>query len=107
MKTPNLLALSAAVILTAAGLASMNHGVTRIPVAEINGIRIIDLTPVNVTPTAEDLRNAALTAFVNVHATPAANGLEARSEADIRLVGTQMAMPYYSFGNKLGRISKE
>ena len=62
MKTPNLLALSAAVLITAAGLASMGHSVTRIPVAEIDGLRVIDLAPVQVTPSAEDLRSAALTA---------------------------------------------
>ncbi|HET6432368.1 hypothetical protein [Dyella sp.] len=107
MKTPNLLALSAAVLITAAGLASMNHGIARVPVAEINGVRVIDLAPVNVTPTAQDLRAAALTAYLNVPAATAAGTLDNRAEADIRLVGTQMAMPYYSFGNKLGRISKE
>ena len=107
MNTPNLRALSAAVLITAAGLASMNHGVTRVPVAEINGIHIIDLAPVQVSPTAEDLRAAALTAVMNAPAATAVNGLGGRAEADIRLVGTQMAMPYYSFGNKLGSISKE
>jgi len=107
MKAPNLLALSAAVLITAAGLASMNHGITRVPVAEINGIQVIDLAPVHVSPTAEDLRAAALTAVTNVPAMPAPNGLGGRAEADITLVGSPMAMPYYSFANKLGRISKE
>ncbi|MGN6226469.1 hypothetical protein [Dyella sp. KULCS107] len=107
MKAPNLLALSAAVLITAAGLASMNHGITRVPVAEINGIHVIDLAPVNVTPTAEELRAAALTAVTNTPALPAPGGLGGRAEADIPLVGSQMAMPYYSFANKLGRISKE
>ncbi len=107
MKAPNLLALSAAVLITAAGLASMHHGIARAPVAEIDGIHVIDLAPVNVTPTAEELRAAALTAVVNAPILPAPNGLGGRAEADIPLVGSQMAMPYYSFGNRLGRITKE
>ncbi len=107
MKAPNLLALSAAVLITAAGLAAMDHGVARVPVAEINGIHVIDLAPVNVTPSAEELRAAALTAVIHAPALPAPNSLGGRAEADIPLVGSQLAMPYYSFGNKLGRITKE
>ncbi|MGA0588140.1 hypothetical protein ACO2Q2_13565 [Dyella sp. KRB-257] len=107
MKAPSLLALSAAVLVTAAGLASMNHGITRAPVAEIDGIRVIDLAPVNVSPSAEELRAAALSAVSHAPALPAPNGLGGRAEADIPLVGSQMAMPYYSFGNRLGRITKE
>ncbi|HEX5306824.1 MAG TPA: hypothetical protein VFW82_12145 [Dyella sp.] len=107
MKAPNLLALSAAVLITAAGLASMNHGIARAPVAEINGIRVIDLAPVNVTPTAEEMRAAALMAMVNAPLSTAPAGLGARAKADATLVGSQMAMPFYSFGNKLGRITKE
>jgi hypothetical protein len=34
-------------------------------------------------------------------------GLGVRAEADLPLVGAPMAMPYYSFGNKFGRITKE
>ncbi|HEX7798898.1 MAG TPA: hypothetical protein VF402_01025 [Asticcacaulis sp.] len=107
MKTPNLLALSAAVLITAAGLASMGHSVTRIPVAEIDGIRVIDLAPVRVSPTAEDLRNAALTAVTTTVGTPAVNGLGGHADGANPLVGAQMAMPYYSFGNKIGRIGKD
>lgn len=107
MKAPNLLALSAAILITAAGLASINHGITRVPVAEIEGIQVIDLAPVNVSPSAEELRAAALSAVTNAPALPAPNGLGGRAEAYIPLVGSQMAMPYYSFGNRLGRITKE
>jgi hypothetical protein len=107
MKTPNLLALSAAVLITAASLAAVNHSITVVPVAEINGVKVIDLAPVNVTPTAEDLRTAALTAVTNVSGQLSPAGLGVRAEADLPLVGAPMAMPYYSFGNKFGRITKE
>lgn len=110
MKAPNLLALSAAVLITAASIASVNHNVMPLPVAEINGIHVIDMAPVNVTPSAEDLRAAALTAVnntVEATAATAVAGLGSRAEADTALIGSQMAMPYYSFGNKIGRISKE
>lgn len=107
MKTPNLLALSAAVLITAASLAAVNHSITVVPVAEINGVKVIDLAPVNVTPTAEDLRAAALTAVTDVSGQLSTAGLGAHAEADLPLVGAPMAMPYYSFGNKFGRITKE
>jgi hypothetical protein len=107
MKSPNLFALSAAILITAGALASMQHSVARAPVAEINGIHVIDLAPVNVSPTAEDRRAAALTAFVASPAATRASGMGTRAEADIGLISAQMTMPYYSFGNTLGRISKE
>lgn len=105
MKAPNLLALSAAVLITAASLAAVNHSITVVPLAEINGVKVIDLAPVNVTPSAEEMRAAALTAVTEVTGQPAPGGLGVRAEADLPLIGAPMAMPYYSFGNKLGRIS--
>lgn len=109
MKAPNLLALSAAVLITAASIASVNHNVTPIPLTEINGVHVFDLAPVNVQPSAEELRAAALTAVIDTSAAAATAvvGLGNRAEADTALIGSQMAMPYYSFGNKIGRISKE
>lgn len=105
MKAPNLLALSATVLITAASLAAVNHSITVAPVAEINGIKVMNLAPVHVTPSAEEMRAAALTAVTNVTGPEAVGSLGLRAEADLPLIGTPMAMPYYSFGNKLGRIS--
>lgn len=93
MKAPNLLALSAAVLITAAGLASMNHGITRVPVAEINGIHVIDLAPVNVTPTAEELRAAALTAVTNTPALPAPAAWVAAPKPTSRWSGRKWPCP--------------
>lgn len=107
MKAPNLLALSAAIAITAASFAAVYERVDYAPVAEINGIHVIEMAPVNVTPTAEDLRAAALTAMVEVPTEAIVSGMDSRAEAYTGLVGSQMAMPYYSFGTQLGRITKD
>ncbi|WNL48041.1 hypothetical protein RKE25_10600 [Dyella sp. BiH032] len=107
MKAPNLLATTAAVLLTAAGLAALNTNVKVVPVTEINGVKVINLAPVNVRPTAEDLRAAALLADAGV-ATAALTPIAARAaESGVALLGAQLAMPYYSFGTTFGRITKE
>ena len=107
MKAPNLLATTAAVLLTAAGLAALNTNVKVVPVTEINGVKVINLAPVNVHPTAEDLRAAALLADAGV-ATATLTPIAARAaESGVALLGGQLAMPYYSFGTTFGRISKE
>ena len=113
MKTPNLFATAAAVLLTAASLSAVNHNVQIRPVAatEINGSRVFDLAPVEVHPDADTLREAAL--LVNEGAVGLATipGLgragSGGSMQPFSLIGSQLAMPYYSFGNKFGRNSKE
>ena len=107
MKAPNLLATTAAVLLTAAGLAALNTNVKVVPVSEINGVKVINLAPVDVHPSAEDLRAAALLADAGV-ATATVVPMAARAaESGAALLGAQLAMPYYSFGTTLGRITKE
>lgn len=113
MKTPNLFASVAAVLLTAASLSAVNHNVpTRsTPATEINGSRVFNLTPVEVHPDAETLHEAAL--LVNEGAVGLATipGLghagTGGSVQQFSLIGSQLAMPYYSFGNKFGRSSKD
>jgi hypothetical protein len=107
MKAPNLLALTASVLLTTAGLAAMNNNVKVVPVTEINGVKVIDLAPVTVRPTAEDLRAAALLADASV-GTAGLTPIAARAaESGVALLGAQLAMPYYSFGSTFGRITKD
>ncbi|MBD8873906.1 hypothetical protein IHE47_13870 [Rhodanobacter sp. DHB23] len=61
---------------------------TQVPeVAWINGIHVTNLAPVEVTPTAADMKAALL----EHAAVGAANGAAAQ-------LGAQLAMPYYSFG---------
>ena len=107
MKANNLLALTAAALFTTVGLAAINSNVRSLPVSEINGVKVIDLAPVVVRPTAEDLRTAALYADAGVAAltTPLLRSSEAAASHGV--LGAQLAMPYYSFGNQFGRISKE
>jgi hypothetical protein len=107
MKANNLLALTAAALFTTVGLAAINSNVNSRPISEINGVKVIDLAPVEVRPTADDMRAAALLADAGIATLNVAPLLspEATSSA---VLGSQLAMPYYSFGsNKFGRISKE
>jgi hypothetical protein len=104
MKAPNLIALSAAVLFTTVSLAAMNSNRVPVPVSEINGVKVINLAPVNVSPTADDKRAALLTeADASVISSP----LSRHVGGAAGLLGAQLAMPYYSFGNKFARISKE
>lgn len=94
----------AAVLLTAANLAAVSHDVPGRAVAASRApARITNLAPVQVRPSAADLRAAAqLTDNQAPAPTREAGRLLSQS-----LIGSQLAMPYYSFGNESGRISKE
>ncbi len=114
MKTPNLFASVAAVLLTAASLSAVNHNVQSrsAPAAEINGSRVFNLAPVEVRPDADTLREAALLAnegAVGLATIPALGhaGTGGGGVQQFSLIGSQLAMPYYSFGNKFGRSSKD
>ncbi len=107
MKANNLLALTAAALFTTVGLAAINSNVNSLPVGEINGVKVIDLAPVTVRATAEDMRAAAMLADANVATLSTAPLLSAEATCNA-VLGSQLVMPYYSFGStKFGRISKE
>jgi hypothetical protein len=107
MKANNLLALTAAALFTTVGLAAIHSNVKSLPVSEINGVKVIDLAPIDVRPTAEDMRAAALLADAGM-ATLTVSPLLSPAAASKAVLGSELAMPYYSFGsNKFGRISKE
>jgi len=107
MKANNLLALTAAALFTTAGLAAINSNVKSVPVSEINGVKVIELAPVEVRPTADDMRTAALLTDAGMATLSIAPLLSADATAHAA-VGSQLAMPYYSFGSsKFGRISKD
>lgn len=114
MKTHTLIASVAAVLFTTASLSVVNYNVSshQAPATEINGRQVIDLAPVNVRPSAEEQRAAALlsefSAATGMATIPALSRMGGASGAEqFSLIGSQLAMPYYSFGNKFGRISKE
>jgi hypothetical protein len=102
----NLVALAAAALFTLTGLAAINSHVAVTPVSEINGVKVIDLAPIEVRPTAEDMRAAALMADASVASAVALPALASDAESRASLLGAQLVMPYYSFG-KFGRTSKE
>jgi hypothetical protein len=110
MKTQNLIASVAAVLLTFASLSAVNYNVDT-HTAPATHSRITNLAPVTVRPSAAELRSAALMSdmgAIGVATVPAISQLETSSSAQpFSLLGSQLAMPYYSFGNKFGSISKE
>lgn len=107
MKANTLLALTAAALFTTVGLAAINSNVHSLPASEINGVKVITLAPVEVRPTAEDMRAAALLADAGMATLTISPLLNPDATANNSALGAQLAMPYYSFGTKLGRISKE
>lgn len=107
MKANTLLSLTAAALFTTVGLAAIHSNTPVVPVSEINGVKVINLAPVDVRPTAEDLRAAALLADASIANLTVSPLLRADEAAKSGVLGSQLAMPYYSFGNQFGRISKE
>lgn len=107
MKAQNLIALTAAALMTATGLVALNTPVRTAPVSEINGVRVVELAPVVVRPTAADLRASALLDDAGLAGVAFAPELGAHAEAGATLLGAQLAMPYYSFGTQLARANKE
>ena len=113
MKAQNVIAIAAAVLFTSASLfttaglsGTHSHGSQQAP-TEINGHKVINLAPVNVHPSAEERRAAALLAdveIVGIATIPAFGRLGGAEQTN--LAGSPLAMPYYSFG-KFGRIGKE
>jgi hypothetical protein len=106
MKAPNPIAITAAVLFTTVSLVALSPSTPRVPAAEINGVKVINLAPVEVRPSADDERAAALLTAASL--TIANSPIARQSESGASLLGAQLAMPYYSFGStKLAGISKE
>lgn len=112
MKAQKLIPSVAAVLFTFASLSVVNYNVAVQPATggKTNTIKVIDLAPVNVRPSAAELRAAALLADVGtgIATLPSMSHIDSSSTAEpFSLLGSPLAMPYYSFGNKFGRITKE
>ncbi|MGC1550417.1 MAG: hypothetical protein WA777_18000 [Rhodanobacter sp.] len=96
----------AAILFTSVSLIALSSGAHRTtPVTEINGTKVINLAPVQVRPSAMELRAAELLTDADIPA--AISWASHGAEIDASLLGAQLAMPYYSFGNKFGRISSK
>jgi hypothetical protein len=113
MKTQKLLISVAAVLLTAANLSLVDYNVDAnpAPAANVHGEKVTLLAPIHVVPSAEDMRAASLlpeAEEAGVASLPSGESLStSRNLQTFSVVGSQLAMPYYSFGNQFGRISKE
>ncbi|HEY8682004.1 MAG TPA: hypothetical protein VIM06_02445 [Rhodanobacter sp.] len=113
MKAHKIIASFAAVLFTTATLSAVNYNVDsrQAPASEVNQGKVTNLAPINVYPSAAERRAAALLTDVGVAgiaAVPAFGHLGGGSATgQFGLIGSELAMPYYSFGNKFGRISKE
>jgi hypothetical protein len=113
MKAQNLIASVAAVLFTFASLSAVNYNVDSqpAPARKTSAIPVINLAPVQVRPSAVEMRTAALLNDIGVAGVatiPAIGHLDGASDTEqFSLLGSQLVMPYYSFGNKFGRISKE
>jgi len=116
---PKLIAAAAAVLMTSASLtatallsmAPQAANAEQTSAAEIHGIKVINLAPVSVHPTATELRSASLLGEIGAAGLATLPTLgrvgEDGGTTQLNLLGSELAMPYYSFGNKFGRISKE
>jgi len=113
MKAQNLIASVAAVLLTAASLSAVDYNVASqpTPASRTHATSVIDLAPIQVSPSAAEMRSAALLADIGsagIATVPSMATTNASGNAEqFSLLGSQLAMPYYSFGNKFGRITKE
>jgi hypothetical protein len=92
-----LVSLVAAILITGFGLFALSHGALQFRPSMINGIKVTDLAPVEVRPSAAEMRAATLAVDAGTGA--AVIALPRAVEAGASTLGAQLAMPYYSFGN--------
>jgi len=113
MKAQKMIASVAAVLFTAASLSAVNYNVDvqQTAATRIDGRKVTDLAPVQVHPSVDEWRAAALlpdARTAGIATIPALDHVGAGSDGGhFALIGSQLVMPYYSFGNKFGRITKE
>jgi len=108
MKAYQLIASAAAAVLTLASISVINYNVApRHNVAPANHMPVTNLAAVQVYPRADELRAAALLSDPGVFVAPDARSMQRDTSTSFQLLDAQVAMPYYSFGNKFGNVSKE
>ncbi len=115
MKAYKLIAGAAAILLTFASLRAVLYNVDAWqPVGKAQASQpanVTNLAPVTVHPSAAERRAAALIddgSANGLAALPADSQLRLGEAIEpLGLLGSQWVMPYYSFGKKFGRITKE
>jgi len=93
------LAFFSALLMTGLTLAAVSQPVRTPELAWINGIHVTNLAPVEVTPTAAELKAAALLENAAMGVVTLPDGGSAAQ------LGAQLAMPYYSFGTTTAGIA--
>lgn len=111
MKAPNFIALTASVLIAGTSvfaLRSFDDRAAALVAAPhfVNGVRVVDLPAIQVRPTDADVREATLASEATLDSAAAAIKRSAEDRA-AALIGAQLAMPYYSFGNALRRTAKD
>ncbi len=111
MKAPNFIALTASVLIAGTSVFALRSFDDRAAalVASpnfVNGVRVVDLPAIQVRPTDADVREAVLASEATLDSAAAALRRSAEDRA-AALIGAQLAMPYYSFGNALRRTAKD
>ena len=111
MKAPNFIALTASVLIAGTSvfaLRSFDDRAAALVAAPhfVNGVRVVDLPAIQVRPTDADVREAVLASEATLDSAAAAIKRSAEDRA-AALIGAQLAMPYYSFGNALRRTAKD
>ncbi|MEO9078381.1 MAG: hypothetical protein ABI268_03615 [Rhodanobacter sp.] len=122
MHTHKLIAIAAATLFTATSLLAVTYNVndprqtsSNIPTEQVihqAPITVTNLAPITVTPSATEMRAAAMLDNVGNEVGMASTSLQSRLDdhlnmSEFSLLGSQLVMPYYSFGNKFGRIIKD
>jgi hypothetical protein len=115
MKAQKIVIGIAAALLASANLGLIYHAFSSsapsAAIEQINGVKVTELPQVNVSPTADEWHAAEILgsdSVAGIMTLPVLGGLDhAAAQQGFNLIGSQLAMPYYSFGNKFGRISKE
>lgn len=114
MKAYKLIAGTAAVLLTFASLRAVLYNVDAWQLTR-DGVsapttHVTNLAPVVVHPSAAERREAALINDTTIGMMTLPSAMESNADASIQplsLLRSQLVMPYYSFGKKFGRITKE
>ncbi len=111
MKAPNFIALTASVLIAGTSVFAMRSFDDRAAAMVaaphfVNGVRVVDLPAIHVRPTDADVREAVLASEATLDSAAAALKRSAEDRA-AALIGAQLAMPYYSFGNALRRTAKD
>lgn len=115
MKAYKLIAGAAAVLLTLGSLRAVLYDVDALqPIGQSHitpTTHVTNLAPVIVRPSAAEMRAAALmndTASLGLMATSADSEIRLDTQVQpLSVLGSQLVMPYYSFGKKFGSITKE